>query len=223
MATSGQITGLATVQDIILDALIELQVYSANQQLKPSDGALGIRRLNWMLKESDDDGAALWRWRYNGTVVVPGGTDEVVIGDRVVDVMEARVQVSAGNERTLDRREWMEFASYPNKATPGQPSIFVPKPGLDSYAVQFWPVPTVNTTILYTGARVSEDVTALTETLDVPQQYTHTVMMGLAVELAPAFGRASDPNTALTIKKAQALYQRMRAADRPASYFLLPG
>lgn len=220
MATSGVISGLDTAGQIVLDALIELQVYSANQQLKPSDGEVGRRRLNWMLKERDGDGAALWRWVYDGTCTILANTPTVALNPRMVDVQEARLVQSATSERPLDRREWGEFVSYPNKLTPGDPSIFVPKPGRDSMTLQFWPVPTTNKTVNFTGSRVSEDVASLNDNIDVPQQYTRTVMMNLAAALAPAFGRAADPNTLVTIREAAQLYQRMRAADRPASYFM---
>lgn len=220
MTTSGVISGLDTAQQIVTDALIEIGVYAANQTLKAADGELGRRRLNWMLKERDGDGAALWRWVYDGTCTITAGVSTVLLVPRMVDVQECRLVQDGGNERDLARREWGEFSGYPNKTTPGDPSIYVPRPGLNSLTLQFWPVPTVDRVVLFTGARVSEDVTDLTQTIDVPQQYTNTVMMNLAARLAPAFGRASDENALVTIREAARLYQLMRATDRPASYFM---
>jgi hypothetical protein len=220
MTTSGVISATDTVQQIVTDALIELGVYSANQTLKPADGELGRRRLNWMLKELDEDGAALWRWVYDGSLTITANVSTVTLSPRMVDVMDARLVQPSGGERVLYRREWGEFVGYPNKSTSGEPTIFVPRPGRDSLTLQFWPVPTANRTVLFTGARVSEDVTSLNETIDVPQQYTRTVMMNLAANLAPAFGRGGDENTLVTIREAARLRQIMRATDRPASYFM---
>jgi hypothetical protein len=219
MATSGVITGLDTAQQIITDALIELGVYSANQQLKPADGELGRRRLNWMLKDWQDDGCNLWRIT-DGTVVFGIGVNQVTLSPRMIDVQDVRYVQVGGSERPLFRKEWGEFVDYPNKTTPGNPSIYIPREGLDSLALRVWPVPTASTTVLFTGTRVIEDVAALTNNIDVPQQYTRTVMMNLAANLAPAFGKANDPNAAVTIREAARLYQIMRAADRPASYFM---
>jgi hypothetical protein len=220
MTTSGVIAGLDTAAQIVTDALIELQVYGANKTLTPADGELGRRRLNWMLKEQDTDGAALWRWVYDGTLTIPANAKTVLLAPRMVDVMDAVLVQDNGNERSLARREWGEFFSYPNKATPGDPTIFVPRPGRDSLTLQFWPVPTVDRVVNFTGARVSEDVVNLTDNIDVPQAYTRTVMMNLAAALAPAFGKANDENAVVTIREAARLRQIMRATDRPASYFM---
>jgi hypothetical protein len=61
---------------------------------------------------------------------------------------------------------------------------------------------------------VIEDVTDADETLDVPQQYIHTVIHCLADVMAPAFD-AESPSVSTEAKR---LYRIMRAADRPASY-----
>lgn len=218
MATSGVITNLDTARDIITDALRELQIYGSNKVPSASDIELGRRRLNWMLKEWQDDGWTGWRV-FEDTQVFAIGEYEKDLTPRVGDVLEARLTAS-GYDRPLARIEYGDFVSYPNKAQTGAPTIFVPRPGLTTYALRIWPVPLVSTTITYTAARVSDDVTSETETLDVPQQYTRCVMMNLAAILAPSFGRANDPNAIVTIREAARLYQLMRAADRPASYFM---
>lgn len=220
MTTSGTYVVTDTVRQIITDALIELQVLSANQTVRDSDLQLGMRRLNWLLKSQDTDGEWAWRWNYAGTLNIPAATATVTLPVGIRDVFEARVQQAVGRERPLDRREWSEFSSYPNKATPGEPSIYVPRPGLTSTALQFWPVPTAITTINYTGAKVAEDVTDPGQTIDVPARYTRTLMMNLAATLVIPFGKMGEPHGPAIIEEAKKLYLIMRADDRPASYFM---
>jgi phenylpropionate dioxygenase-like ring-hydroxylating dioxygenase large terminal subunit len=222
MATSGTYTATDTVQQIVTDALIELQVLSANQQPRDSDLQLGVRRLNWMLKEQDEDGEWVWRWDYEGADTILAATPTLTLDTPFRDILEARIVLPGGTERLLQRREWSEFASYPNKTTPGNPSIFVPRPGRDSMTLQFWPVPTSNTVVNFTGAKIAEDVTDPTQTIDVPARYTHTVMINLARKLINAFGKAGEPHAADIIAEAKKTYLIMRADDRPASYFMGP-
>lgn len=227
MATSGVITSEDTVAQIVTDALIELGVYSANQQLRPADGELGRRRLNWMLKQWQDDGVNLWR-QSEVTITWPAATASATLEgllspvEGVNDILSLRLLVSAGYERELQRWELDDYNAFPNKTTPGDPSVYTVSRELGETKLRLWPVPASITTLYALVDRRVEDVTALTETLDVPQQHTRTVMMNLAANLAPAFGKANDPNAVLTVREAARLYQLMRANDRPASYFMLP-
>jgi hypothetical protein len=225
MTTSGVFTNIDTVQQVIIDALIELQIYSANQQLKPADGELGRRRLNWMLKQWQDDGVNLWR-QAEITITWPAATAVANLEDLaapitgVNDILGLRHVVTASYERELERWELDDYNSMPNKAAVGGPSVYTVTRELLKTRVRLWPVSSTALTLKATTDRRVEDVTLLTETLDVPQQHTRTVMMNLAAVLAPAFGKANDPNALVTIREAARLYQLMRANDRPASYFM---
>jgi hypothetical protein len=219
MATSGTTSGLQTARQIVTDSLIELQVIPANETPAAADAELGMRRLTWMLKEWQDDGLNLWRMQ-EGTASFAAGVAQVTPTPRMADIDEVRLVQAGGYERTLSRMEWGQFVSYPNKTTQGTPSVYVPITGLDTLALRLWPVPSTDVAVNFSGSRVIEDVSDLNQNVDVPQQHTHTVMMNLAARLAPSFGLSGDPNAIVTIREAARLYQIMRAADRPASYFL---
>ncbi len=119
----------------------------------------------------------------------------------------------------------MAFGSLARPKAGAAPTIFVFRNEFDNDTgdvsrLYLWPVPSAAVTINFSGPRVIQDVTDVAQNIDVPQQYTRTVMMNLAAVLAPAFGLANDPNAIVTIREAARLYQIMRANDRPASYFL---
>lgn len=227
MTTSGTYAQTDTASQIIQDALIELQVYSANQQLRPADGELGRRRLTWMLKQWQDDGVNLWR-QAERTITWPAATASVTLETLLVpvpgvnDILSLRQVISSTNERELERWELDDYNSLPNKVTAGNPSIYCVTRELGSTKVRLWPVPAAIITLHATVDRRIQDVTDVTQTLDVPTQHTRTVTMNLAAALAPAFGKVGDPNAQVTIREAARLYQLMRANDRPASYFMLP-
>lgn len=226
MATSGVFNGIDTVQQIVTDALLELQVLSANQTPKDSYLNLGIRRLNWLLKQWQDDGVNLWRQK-EVTITWPAATAEANLESLtapvtgVNDIIDLAV-VQTGGNRSLARWEYGDYVSLPNRTSPGTPTTYTVTREVGSTKLRLWPVPATQTTLLAVVDRRIEDVTAGTQTIDVPQEYTRAVMMGLAAALAAPFGKIGEPHGQYIVREAARLYQLMRANDRPASYFFLP-
>lgn len=217
MATSGVISGLMTARDIVTAALQDLGVIAAREEASAEDMALGVRHLNWMLKEWMADGCNLWR-EEEGEVVLPADTSSLTLDPRVVDVLEMRRVVSTTNQMQLARWERADYDCLPNKIAQGAPTCFVPLKLRDAFQVRFWMVPTEDTTILYTAARVIEDVTDPNQNVDAPQEWTSTIVANLASRIMPAFG--AQFQNVQTVRLAAQLYQQMRAYDRPASYFM---
>lgn len=217
MATSGVISGLMTARDIVTAALQDMAVIAAREEPSAEDMALGIRHLNWMLKEWMADGCNLWR-EFEDSLVLPANTATFTLDPRVVDVLEMRRVATATNEMTLSRWERADYDCIPNKIAPGMPTCFVPLKMRDTYEVRFWPVPTVDTTIKYTAARVIEDIADEDDNVDAPQEWTSTIVANLAARMMPAFGEQFQ--NVQTVRLAAQLYQQMRAYDRPASYFM---
>lgn len=217
MATSGVNTNIDTARQVISDALAELGVGGGFPDA--SDLETGRRRLNWMLKDWQQSGLSLWR-DDDITIPWPAYTVEGTLDQSYTDLTNVRVMVGT-NELLLGRLESSDYAQRPNKLQTGsRPITYTLFPALEGMVVKLWPVPDVDVTLYASGNRVIEDVTDLSQNIDVPQQYTRTVMLNLAVALIPVFGKASDPNAALTVAEARLAYTRMLAADRPASYFM---
>ncbi len=214
MATSGETTALDTVNDIVTDALRELQVVGKGAPSN-ADAQFALRRLNWMLKGWQNDGVNLWR-QEDIDLDWTGGMAEGDVSPAINDILSLRYVTTF--ERELTRWELAQYGQVANKDTVGAPTIYCCTSGLNGLRLRIWPVPADDFTFRASINRRIEDVTDLSETLDVPQQYTETVMMNLAAVLAAPFGKANDPNALVTIRRAAQLYGQMRAADRPASY-----
>lgn len=220
MAVSGINTNLDTARQVITDALYEIGVVGAGQDPDANDVEVARRRLNWMLKNWQNDGLNLWR---DDEIYIPwpAYTVEGDLDQQYTDITSCRVINDAGFERPLVRMEADDYANYPLKLQTGPtPYQYVAERNTLGLTLKLWPVPSVDVTLYASGNRVIYDVVTLDENVDVPQQYTRTVMLCLAETLVPVFGKASDPNAALTVAEARKAYTRMLADDRPASYFL---
>jgi hypothetical protein len=222
MTTSGTITGALTAGDFVRLAMEDLGLLSSGE-MPAEEGATGLERLNWMLKSWQAKGCNLWR-DTEATATFGVGVATVTLTPSPIDVIDARVSVSAAYQRSLTRWELAEYRAIPNKIAPGVPVAFTPIKGRDETTLTVWPVPAVSTQIIYSYARTIENVTALTQTLDVPQEWTETVWMCLAMRLANTFGatRADAQAVQRVTQMAALLEQSLLDHDRPASIFMGP-
>lgn len=221
MTTSGTATGVLTAAEIVNAAMQELGLLSAGENATGEELELATRSLDWMFKSWAAAGANLWR-ETNGTVIFTAGTKTMTLAPYCLDVEEARLVQSVNYERPLQRWERGQYSGLPNKATPGFPSIYVITKTASAVQMTLWPVPNATVTILYTYVRITEDVTDGAQTLDIPQEWTEAVYLGLAARLAQPFGVTRiDPSTAqIVAARSQALERALLDQDRPDSIYL---
>lgn len=211
-----------TARDVCTTAAQELGVYSAGEALAAPDGAEMMKRLTWMLKSWEAQGANLWR-QEEGSAVFGIGVKTVTLDPRPVDVLEARFVQSSSYQLQMQRWELGEYQRIPNKDQPGStPLAFYLQKLVGSVKMTIWPVPSLSTTIKYTYARVFEDVTDLNQTLDIPQQWMETVYMNLASRCASMFGATRLDPAAVTVigQRAIILESQLLDQDRSASVFM---
>lgn len=221
MTTSGTISGQLTVSSVVTAAMQELGLLSAGENPTGEETELAIRSLDWMLKSWAAAGANLWR-ETDGTVIFAADTKTMTLEPYCLDVEEARLVQATNYERPLQRWEKGQYSGLPNKATPGFPSIYVITKMTGAVQMTVWPVPSVSCTILYTYVRVTEDVTDGAQTIDIPQEWTEAVYLGLAARLCQPFGvTRTDPSTAQIVAgRSQALELALLDQDRPASIYM---
>jgi hypothetical protein len=218
MTTSGTIAYSLTANDLVTKALRLVGEYGRTETPSNADAQDALISLNLMLKSWQTDGCSLFR-ELQDSDSFTSGTATKTLSPRVLDVMEARLVNTDLTERPLARWERGEYAQIPNKTQSGTPTAYVLTKNISSTTMTLWPVPSATTTINYTAARIVEDVGALTETLDLPQEWLETVTYGLADRLIDPFDVAqARPLVAQRITaRAQALYTLLRDNDRPAS------
>lgn len=222
MATSGTINSYMTARDICQAAAEDLGVYSGGESLSAADANSMLTRLNWMLKSWQADGVNLWR-EAEGVAEFLEGEKTATLDPRCIDVLEARYQQSSSFQLPMQRMEIGEYMAIPNKDQAGAyPLIFYLRKLVDSVTMTVWPVPSQDTEVKYSYARVIEDVTDLNQTLDIPQQWMETVWTNLAVRCVTMFGvtRLDPAAVQLVTARAAMLEQKLMDQDRPASVFM---
>lgn len=221
MTTSGTITYLSTARDLIKGALELIGV--ADNHEDADSYATALRQMNWMLKTMQADGCNLWR-EDEKSITWTAGNQVQTLTPNIMDILDARVVISSTFERTLGRFERGDYVVLPNKAASGAPTLYSFQKRTGNAKMNVWPVPTTDTTINLTVARVIEDVTDLNQTLDLPQEWQETIVYQLADRLCEPFSVAlSQPMVAAEVKKrASELYTMLRDYDRPTSIFFKP-
>lgn len=220
MTTSGEISGLMTVRDIATAALQQLNYLDPAEAASDADATTAMRVINWTLKTLQADGCNLWR-ETTVSITWPGATAEQALATRYLDVFACRFQQSATYERAMGRLEWGEYKGYPSKAQAGDPLVFCPIKQVSSLRMAVWPVPASDVTLNLDVARVIEDVTALSQAVDVPQEWTEAVYVNVADRMPSSYKQALGPDERADLSaRARSLYALMRDADRPGSYFL---
>ena len=221
MTVSGVISGQMIVSEAIAAAMRELGVLAIGSNPTDEETAEGIRSLNWMLKSWAANGVNLWR-ETDGTVTFTAGTATMPLAPYCLDVLEARLVQSTTFERPLQRWENGQYLQIPNKANPGSPTAYSLTRTIDAISMTVWPVPFEDMDILYSYARVPDDVTDGAETLDIPQEWTETVYLGLAARMAQMLGATRiDPATAqIVAARFLDLETKMLDQDRPSSVFM---
>lgn len=225
MATSGVITGTLTVRQVVHAALEMIGVLPLGDTANSADATAAMTHLNWMLKSWQADGLTNG-WRVQEiTYTHTAATATVALNTNYLDLMDVRRRVSSV-DTPLERLSVSQYAEIPNKTQAGTPTCYMIRKTLSTLNISLWPVPSSNTAIYADAARVIEDVTALTETLDVPQEWLETVYTCLAARLMLPFRTwITDPATASKIEeRAGSLYARLKGFDdENASVFLMPG
>lgn len=223
MSTSGQIGGKLIVKDYITTAMELLGVLAPGNEPEADEYDSGIRYLNNMLKAWQSDGCNLWRDEVV-EIVWPAATAECDLSPTVIDVISARYVQSTTFERWLARWERGDYDVLPNKISAGTPTIFVFVKTTSNPKMILWPVPPAEVTIKANIARVTEDVTAVDQEVDIPQEWAECVYYNLAVKMAGtmATGRVDPRREGQLRNDAAEMYARMASFDRPGSYTFEP-
>lgn len=219
------ISSTLTAGQIVNQAIVLIGAKDSRSTLTSEDRDLGLLQLNWMLKSWQAAGCNLWR-RTEDSIVIPADTATVTLDPYCIDVQEARLQISDDPlyERWIERWEWGQYVTMPNKLASGQPTCFVLDKQRAAVTMTVWPVPSEAMTINYTYARVIEDIVDQNSVVDVPQAWLEAVYYSLANRLLTPFSVwSTQPAEATKIEAmAERLYKEVLDMDRPQSVYLQP-
>lgn len=197
MATSGSVDFNLTSTQVISEAYRLAGVLALSASMSAPQGEQGMRALNLMLKTWGTN-TRLWL-KAEASLVLTATTQSynLPLARRVLSVR------SRTNSLDLPLTEISreEYFDLPNKASQGAPNtwFFDPQKSTTTRTLYIWPVASTataaSTTLRYTYQRVIEDIDALANDLDLPQEWLEAITFGLAVKLARYAGMPSaDPS-----------------------------
>lgn len=211
------ITFEQTGRDVVTGAMRDLGVLGLDENATDAELDYGLNQLNLLLKGLAAEGVNAWTDE-EAVVDFAAGEGVAVLDPRPVDVLEARVQISGTYDRPLTEWTSGEWDMLPNKSQRGTPLVYQVLRSVSDVRLRVWPVPTADTAIAYSYARVVEDATA-NAALDVPQMWGDAIQAMLAARLT-AFMPGGIPQTFLM--RAEMLKRQLLDFDRPDSYFIEP-
>lgn len=196
MATSGTTSYQPTAQRLIDLALTDIGVAGQSTGVDPNLRAQALDILNLLLKELDAEGAFLWNIQRR-TLSLTSGVSSYVLSNDVRDLDQPARYTPAGgtygSQVTPMARD--EYMSLPDRTITGPVYRYYPEKGLGTSGIQFltlylFPVPpNTGDSLEYAACLRMQDVTTLSQTLPLPQNWFNAIRTGLAAELAPSFGR----------------------------------
>jgi hypothetical protein len=184
VASSGTYDFGPALSDVVLSAYSRIQIRRA--QILAEHLTDAAREANYLLIEFNNKQPNLWRSELLGYPLVQG-TETITLPSRVVMILVAYIRIqSSQTDRIIFPISTTEYASYPNKATQGFPSVFwfdrqiIPQ-------ITLWPVPDASSTytlLLQTATQIQDADLPAGETADLPNRFMDAFVAGLAYRLA---------------------------------------
>lgn len=198
MTTSGTTTFNVSAQDLIDLALTDIGANGpayADPTLRPH----ALKALNLVVKSLDTKGEFTWRTPRRVVTLVAGQASYVLASDAYDIDQPARYLPSGsttGSQVTAMVRD--EYMSLPDRTLTGIPYRFYVDKALDVNGLvvatmYLYPTPANSGDTIEVAEQVrAQDVTSISQTIDVNQKWLDAIRWSLASGLAPAYGLPID-------------------------------
>ena len=182
MATSGTRTYTLYVNEIIEEAYGRI----GGETITGKESSSARRSLNLMLKEWSNRSIQLWSVS-ESTQTLTSGTANYTLNSYTIDVEEAVISVTnADGTRTdfeMERISRDDYLRIPDKSNSGRPSQYFVDKQLTPI-IYLYPTPDDADTFRYKERKALEDITAATESVDIPNRFLPCAISGLAYYLS---------------------------------------
>lgn len=220
MATSGSVDYSLTARQIATAALELIGVVALGDTPPAEEADKALQQLNLMVKTwGADPSPKLWL-KTEGSVTLSASTasytaSPVSLARKVLSVRRRTSNI----DTPLCPLSRSDYDDIPNKSGTGTPTSFYFDPQRATRTLYVWPAPTTavaaDTTLRMTYLRVIEDLDALDDDFDLPQEWLEVLQYGLAARLAMPFKmHLTDPTGYAEVKsRAAELYAQLSAWD----------
>ena len=182
MATSGTRTFTLFVNEIIEEAYSRI----GGETVTGKESSSGRRSLNLLFKEWSNRSIQLWSVG-ESTQTLTSGTANYTLNSYTVDIEEAVISVdNTDGTRTdfqMERISRDDYLKIPNKDVGGRPNqYFIDKQ--ITPVLYLYPTPDSADTFRFKERKAVEDITAATESVDIPNRFLPCAISGLAYYLS---------------------------------------
>ena len=182
MATSGTRTFTLYVNEIIEEAYSRI----GGETVTGKESSSGRRSLNLLFKEWSNRSIQLWSVS-ESTQTLTSGTANYTLNSYTVDIEEAVISIdNADGTRSdyeMERISRDDYLKIPNKDVGGRPNQYFLDKQLTPI-LYLYPTPNSTDTFRYKERKAVEDITAATESVDIPNRFLPCAISGLAYYLS---------------------------------------
>ena len=183
MATSGTKTWTLYVDEVIDEAISRI----GSDPTTGKEASSARRTLNIMMRDWGNRGVQLWTIDET-TQTVTEGTANYTLDTYIVDITEAVLSRTENSVRTdfqMSKINREDYMNIPVKSTKGRPSQFWLDMQRAAPVVYLYPTPQNSTDVFrYKRRNRIEDITASTESIDIPDRFLPCAVSGLSFYMA---------------------------------------
>lgn len=221
MALSGTSTFTLTVNDVIQEAYDRI----GGDPILGYDVRSARRSMNIMFSDWANRGYNQWTVEYK-TLAITTGTIQYTLDYDTVDIINANIQTSDGNEYAMTALGLGDYAVISNKNSQARPTQYYLQ-RLNTPVLKIYPAPDQNYTLTYYRMRKIEDITASTvsgveQNIDVPFRAFECMCAGLAYYLSKKRTGVTPQTQQILKVDYEEAYQRLIAGDDTPSTRIIP-
>jgi hypothetical protein len=221
MALSGTSTFTLTVNDVIQEAYDRI----GGDPILGYDVRSARRSMNIMFSDWANRGYNQWTVEYK-TLAITTGTIQYTLDYDTVDVINANIQTSDGNEYAMTALGLGDYAVISNKNSQARPTQYYLQ-RLNTPVLKIYPAPDQNYTLTYYRMRKIEDITASTvngveQNIDVPFRAFECMCAGLSYYLSKKRTGVAPQTQQMLKMDYEESYQRLIAGDDTPSTRIIP-
>lgn len=214
---------MATTKRLIESAMRSIGVLAAGEQAQPSEMQDALETAKQMLESWSNETLLVQAYTHESFeleskrsyTIGDGGDFDTVRPQHLVNV---RIKDAAGTERPVTIASLEQWARVPIKdAERIAPVYLYYAPEYPLGRIELSALPEPGDTLMLVSAKPIEALPSLTEDVEYPPGYDRAIRLGLALELAPEYGKQLDQVLAAQLNNAMTVLKRTNSRARVPS------
>ncbi len=220
---------MATTKQIIDSALRMIGVLASGEEAQPAEAQDAILYAKQMLDSWSNEGLLVpalthetfYLTNQRSYTIGPGGDFDTI---RPTTIENARIRDSGGLEQPVTITSVNQWASIRLKDTEvNSPSYLYYEPEFPLGRIEFSALPQAGDTLKLITTKPITELPALTGQVSFPPGYDRAIRLGLAIELAPEYGKQLDQVIAAQFRQAIMVLKRINSRSRAMTLEVDPG